>query len=208
MPTGKTFESWSFTGVVLNTAQITQEEITFEMPENDVVLTALFENIIYNITVTNGTSSAPTAKCQAEITVTANAPATGKEFDKWVVSGITLSDEDLAKSTVTFEMPASNVTMEATYKDVIYQVTVTNGTATPEMATYQTEVTVTANAPATDMYFDKWEVTGLDTTGMDLTKTEIKFQMPAGNVTFKATYLSVTKYEIVVVDGTKDKSPA
>lgn len=57
------------------------------------------------------------------------------------------------------------------------------------------------------MYFDKWEVTGLDTTGMDLTKTQIKFQMPAGNVTFKATYLTHIKYEIVVVDGTKDKSP-
>ena len=135
VPTGKTFASWSFTGVVLNTAQITQQEITFTMPENDVVLTALFKAIDYNITVTNGTPSAPTAK-------------------------------------------------------------------------YQEEVTVKANTPATDMYFDKWEVTGLDTTGMDLTKTEIKFQMPAGDVTFKATYLAITKYEIVVVDGTKDKSPA
>ena len=135
VPIGKTFTSWSFSGVVLNTAQITQQEITFTMPENDVVLTALFKDIDYNITVTDGTSSAPTAN-------------------------------------------------------------------------YQDEVTVTANAPATDMYFDKWEVTGLDTTGMDLSKTEIKFQMPAGDVTFKATYLAITKYEIVVVDGTKDKSPA
>lgn len=135
VPTGKTFTSWSFSGVVLNTAQITQQEITFTMPENDVVLTALFEDIIYNITVTNGTASTPTAK-------------------------------------------------------------------------YQEEVTVTANAPATDMYFDKWEVTGLDTTGMDLTKTEIKFQMPAGDVTFKATYLTIEKFEIVVVDGTKDKEVA
>ena len=69
-------------------------------------------------------------------------------------------------------------------------------------------VTITANAPDADEYFDKWEVTGLDTTGMDLTKTEIKFQMPAGDVTFKATYLRVTKYGIVVVDGTKDKEVA
>ena len=208
VPTGKTFASWSFTGVVLNTAQITQQEITFNMPENDVVLTALFNDINYDITVTDGTPSATTAIYQAEVTVTANAPATGKEFDKWVVSGITLTNEDLAKSTVTFRMPASNVTMEATYKDVVYRITVTNGTATPETATYQTEVTVKANAPGADEYFDKWEVAGLDTEGMDLTKTEIKFQMPAGNVTFKATYLSVTKYEIYVVDGTKDKSPA
>ncbi len=208
VPTGKTFLSWSFTGVVLNTAQLTQEEITFEMPENDVVLTALFKDIVYDITVTNGTASAPTAKYQEKITVTADDPATGKEFDKWVVSGITLSDEDLAKSTVTFEMPASSVTMEATYKDVVYQVAVTNGTATPEMAKYQAEVTVTANAPATDMYFDKWEVTGITLSDEDLAKSTLTFQMPAGNVTFTATYLSVTKYEIVVVDGTKDKSPA
>ena len=134
-PTGKKFASWSFRGVVLNTAQLTQQEITFTMPENDVVLTALFEDIIYNITVTNGTSSAPTAK-------------------------------------------------------------------------YQEEVTVTANAPATDMYFDKWEVMGLDTTGMDLTKTEIKFQMPAGNVTFTAKYLPIEKYDIAVTDGTADKTQA
>ena len=135
VPTGKTFASWSFSGVVLNTAQLTQQEITFNMPENDVVLTALFEDIIYNITVTNGTPSAPTAK-------------------------------------------------------------------------YQEEVTVTANAPAADKRFDKWEVTGLDTTGMDLTKKEIKFQMPAGDVTFKATYRAIEKFEIVVVSGTTDKSPA
>ena len=208
VPTGKSFASWTFRGVVLSTAQITQEEITFTMPEADVVLTALFEDITYNVTVTNGTSSVPTAKYQEEVTVTADAPATGKEFDKWVVTGITLSNEDLAKSTVTFKMPASNVTMEATYKDVIYNITVTNGTSSAPTAKYQEEVTVTANAPATDMYFDKWEVTGLDTTGMDLTKTEIKFRMPTGNVTLKATYLTIEKFEIYVVDGTKDKSPA
>ena len=208
IPTGKSFIRWVFEGVTIPTADVAKQEIKFQMPEKDVKLTALFEDIIYNITVTDGTPSAPTAKYEKEITVTANAPATGKEFDKWVVSGITLSDEDLAKSTVGFKMPASDVTMEATYKDVVYQVTVTNGTATPEMAKYQAEVTVKANAPATDMYFDKWEVTGLDTTGMDLTKTEIKFQMPAGDVTFKATYLRVTKYGIVIVDGTKDKEVA
>ena len=208
IPTGKSFIKWVYEGVTIPTEDVTKQEITFTMPEKDVKLTALFDDIIYNITVTNGTSSVPTAKYQAEITVTANAPATGKEFDKWVVSGITLSDEDLAKSTVTFRMPASNVTMEATYKDVVYQVTVTNGTATPEMAKYQTEVTVKANAPATDMYFDKWEVTGITLSDEDLAKSTLTFKMPEGNVTFKATYLTIEKFEIVVVDGTKDKSPA
>lgn len=87
-------------------------------------------------------------------------------------------------------------------------VNVQDATATPQMATYQTEVTVKANEPDTDMYFDKWEVTGLDTEGMDLTKTEIKFQMPAGNVSFKATYRAIEKFAIEMVDGTKDKEVA
>lgn len=208
VPKGKKFDGWTFIGVVLNTAQLTQQEIKFNMPENDVVLTALFKDIDYNITVTNGTSSATTAKYQEQVTVTADAPATGKEFDKWVVSGIDLSAEDLAKSTVTFKMPENGVTMQATYKDVVYTVTVENATANLEMAIYQTEVTVTANAPAPDMYFDKWEVEGLNTEGMDLSKTEIKFPMPANNVTFKATYKAIEKFEIEMVDGTIDKSPA
>ena len=103
-------------------------------------------------------------------------------------------------------MPASDVTIEATYKDALYRITVIKGTATPEMATYQTEVTVTANEPDSDTLFDKWEVTGIDTTGMDLSKTEIKFQMPAGDVTFKATYVkdeeSAVSFEIKVEGGT------
>lgn len=208
IPTGKSFIKWVYEGVTIPTADVTKQEITFTMPEKDVVLTALFKNIDYNITVTNGTASAATANYQEQVTVTANAPAKGEEFDKWVVSGITLSAEDLTKSTVGFKMPASDVTMKATYKKVVYMVTVTNGTATPQMAIYQAEVTVKANEPAPDMYFDKWEVEGLDTEGMDLTKTEIKFNMPAGNVTFKATYKAIEKFEIVVVDGTKDKEVA
>ena len=115
---------------------------------------------------------------------------------------------DKTSVTTTFTRPAEDITVEATFEDELYRVDVTNGTTTQNMAKYQAEVTVKANEPDTDMYFDKWEVTGLDTTGMDLTKTEIKFQMPAGNVSFKATYLSVAKYDIVIVDGTKDISPA
>ena len=105
-------------------------------------------------------------------------------------------------------MPASDVTMEATYKDVIYNITVTNGTSSAPTAKYQEEVTVTANAPDADKYFDKWEITGLDTKDMDLTKTEIKFNMPAGDVEFKATYRAIEKFAIEMVDGTKDKEVA
>lgn len=204
--TGKRFSGWTIEGI--SGLDTTKTSLTFNMPAGNVTATANYEDIEYTITVNGGTADKSKAKCGDSVTITANVPATGKEFDKWVVTGITLSDEDLAKSTVTFQMPASDVKMEATYKDVVYQVTVENGTTTLDMATYQTEVTVKANEPDTDMYFDKWEVTGLDTEGMDLTKTEIKFNMPDGNVTFKATYRAIEKFAIEMVDGTKDKEVA
>ena len=160
------------------------------------------------VTVVDGDGTKVTKhKSGTSVTVKVTIP-TGKSFTRWIFENVTIPTEDVTKQEITFTMPEKDVKLTALFKDIDYNITVTDGTSSVPTAKYQEEVTVTANAPATDMYFDKWEVTGLDTTGMDLTKTEIKFQMPAGDVTFKATYLAITKYEIVVVDGTKDKSPA
>ena len=105
------------------------------------------------------------------------------------------------------------VTYYYTYVKSTYNISVTDcvakkGEDTVEYAHYGDVITVTANPAPAGKVFDTWVITGLDTTGMDLTKTEIKFQMPAGNVSFKATYLSVAKYDIVIVGGTTKKSPA
>ena len=160
------------------------------------------------VTVTDGAGE-KVKKCKSGETVTIKVTVpTGKEFVKWSCTGISLPAAELEKEEISFTMPDNDVTLTATFEDSIYNITVTNGTSSAPTAKYHEEVTVTANAPGADEYFDKWEVTGLDTTGMDLTKTEIKFQMPAGDVTFKATYLRVTKYGIVIVDGTKDKEVA
>ncbi len=105
------------------------------------------------------------------------------------------------------------VTYYYTYVKATYTISVTDcvakkGEDTVEYAHYGDVIKVTANTPPAEKVFDKWVITGIDTTGMDLTKPEITFNMPAGNVTFKATYLTIEKFEIYVVDGTKDKSPA
>ena len=167
--------------------------------------TSQVEVRLYNVTVEDGAGTVVTKHRTGDtVTITVNKPM-GKALDKWVYGGVTIPD--VTKETITFEMPNCDVSLLAVFKDVEYSITVIDGSASAPTAIYQTEVTVTAKAPGDDEYFDKWEVTGLDTTGMDLTKTEIKFQMPANNVTFKATYLTIEKYEILVVDGTKDKSP-
>ncbi len=160
------------------------------------------------VTVVDGNGSTVTKhKSGTSVTVTVTIP-TGKSFNKWVYEGVTIPTADVKKQEITFTMSEKDVVLTALFDDIIYNITVTDGTSSTPTAKYQEEVTVTANAPATDMYFDKWEVTGLDTTGMDLSKTEIKFQMPAGNVSFKATYLAIEKFAIEMVDGTKDKEVA
>ena len=77
----------------------------------------------YAVTVTGGTATvaAGTSITRAmegvEVTVTADAPKTGKVFDKWVVKagGVTLANE--TSTTTTFTMPGNDVRIEATYKD-------------------------------------------------------------------------------------------
>lgn len=208
VPTGKTFESWTFRGVVLNTAQITEQEITFTMPENDVVLTALFEDIIYNITVTNGTSSAPTAKYHETVTVTANAPATDMYFDKWEVTGITLSDEDLAKSTLTFQMPAGNVTFKATYLTIEkFEIVVVDGTKDKEVAKAGETVIITANPATEGKVFDKWtcETAGVTIEFESATSAKTTFEMPASNIKIQAHFRDIEaapSIEIKVEGGT------
>ena len=192
IPTGKSFTRWVFEGVTIPTADVTKQEITFTMPDNDVTLTAKFEDIIYNITVTNGNATPEMATYQTEVTVKANEPATGKEFDKWVVTGITLSDEDLAKSTVTFKMPASNVKMEAHFRDIeaapSVEIKVNGGTGA---GTYKEgeSVTVTANEPAEGKEFVGWQ----DETGKI--------------VSTQKEYTFVVKDEMVLTAVYQDKAP-
>ena len=105
------------------------------------------------------------------------------------------------------------VTYYYTYVKSTYNISVTDcvakkGEDTAEYAHYGDVITVTANPAPTGKVFDTWVITGLDTTGMDLTKTEIAFNMPANAVEIKATYSNAINYEIVVVGGTTDKSSA
>ena len=87
-----------------------------------VVVPAYVAANTYTVTVTNGTAT-PTGPYAAgtNVTITADSPPQGKVFDKWEVSGVTVADETAA--TITFIMPAGNVTAKATYKDIPQQST-------------------------------------------------------------------------------------
>ena len=183
--TGKKFSGWTIDGI--SGLDTTKTSLTFNMPANAVTATANYEDIEYTITVNGGTADKSKAKCGESVTITANVPATGKEFDKWVVTGITLSDEDLAKSTVTFEMPASEITIKAHFRDVdappSVEIKVEGGTGA---GTYKEgdSVTITANEPAEGKEFVGWQ----DASGK-IVSTEKSYTFTVnGETTLTAVY--------------------
>ena len=114
--------------------------------------------------IENGTPDGIQLPKNATITITANPPEKGKEFDKWVPnasSNVKFEDE---KSEVTkMTVLGGNVTVRATYKDketpgaLKYDLNVINGQGTGKYAINKT-VEITANPAPEGKEFDKWVV--------------------------------------------------
>ncbi len=125
----------------------------------------------YTVTVNNGTTDKSTAEAGETVTLTADTPPTGKQFDKWVVNagGISLADENAG--TTTFTMPSANVEVTATYKDNFVTPPVTTstisynlngGTLNGKTGTVtlfvENGTAITLPAPTREGYtFDYWE---------------------------------------------------
>ncbi len=134
-PGGTHFVKWVVKAGGVTLANETSATTTFIMPANDVTIEAEFaENPVeaYTLTVIKGTASVaagtPITDKIAQntvVTVTADAPETGKVFDKWVVLEGNVTLADATKATTTFTMPGNAVKIEATYKDapVTYSLT-------------------------------------------------------------------------------------
>lgn len=77
----------------------------------------LCEEPEYTVKVTDGTANVTKTYSGQTVTLTANAPASGKVFDKWVVVSGGAELDDVTKASAVFTMPAANVEIRATYKD-------------------------------------------------------------------------------------------
>ena len=156
-PSGKQFKAWSVGGV----EKAAGDKITITA---NTTVTAVWEAIEYNVTVTGGTASVgagtPITKATmgTTVTLTANAAPSGKVFDKWEVvsGGITLADANSA--TTTFVMPASAVSVKATYKNAPHTHTYNQETVKPEAL--KTPADCTSNA----VYFKSCSCGAISTT--------------------------------------------
>ena len=197
--TGKEFTSWTIEGVTVDDK--TKAEITFTMPANAVTATANYGDKAYLFALENCTADKETAKFGEQVTFTADE-VIGKRFDSWNIKGVDdLTGLDLTKSPLTITMPANDINVAAVLEDIDYTVSVTGGTTDKETAHYGDTVTIKANAPATGKEFGRWEITGLDTSGLELSNAELTFTMPASDVTATVLY-SYIDYKVTVVGGT------
>ena len=211
---GYTFTGWEVTGLPAD-VDTTKATISFKMPANKVTLTPQYEKNTYTLTVDG--KDEPRV-FDEDVTVIAQ-PVEGKTFTGWKVTGLP-TDVDTSKATITFKMPANNVTLKAqytenapkTYKlDVTdAKVTLKDGSDVADLTAVPVGTELVATAPKKDGYtFTGWEVAGLP-TDMDTTKATISFKMPANNVTLKAQYtenapetyeLKVTDAQVTLKDG-------
>ena len=204
---GYTFSYWKAEGVPEGT-DTTKANIRFTMPANNVTLEAQYKQNTYTLTV-DGVDEQ--RDFEENVTVTAQ-PVEGKTFTGWEVTGLP-ADVDTTKATISFKMPANNVTLKAQYTEnapKTYKLDVTNakvtlkdGGAVADLTAVPVGTELVATAAEKDGYtFTGWEVAGLP-TDVDTTKATISFTMPANNVTLKAQYKKNTY--TLTVDGVDEQ---
>lgn len=145
------------------------------------------------------------------VTVTVK-PEEGYELDELTVNNGDVTTTEGEDGTYTFEMPAEDVTVSATFKEITYNVTVdttTNGkvTLSSESAVKDEEVTVTVKP---DAGYELNTLTVTDKDGKDVTTTKTtdgcKFNMPEGGATVKATFKKSETPTYTVTVSEEDKN--
>ncbi|WP_353573320.1 hypothetical protein, partial [Candidatus Albibeggiatoa sp. nov. BB20] len=157
----------------------------------------------YSLDVVNGNGDGNYAET-AQITITADAAPTGQVFDVWTGDTAALADSTQSMTTVT--MPATAITVTATYRTaspILYTLSVNNGNGDGDY-TEGSQVTVTADTAPTAQVFDTW--TGDTGVLADPTQATTTVTMPAAAATITATYKADTPtlYTLTVNSGSGD----
>ena len=193
------FDSWESNDIRLTTDKRQSPTLTFKMVDKNVTLTAV-PKTLFTITVTGGTvNGESTARVKAGDWVTIDAEDKGSDwkFIEWKLTGPKNFTLDTSQSTVQFQMPSGDVTLEAVQMEY-RTVTINNGNSSTvdEKALHGDSITVTADE-VDGKRFAYWEVTGPDGTEK-LTDKKITVTVPEGDITLTAKYNEL--YTVTVDD--------
>ena len=175
---GKAFDRW--TGDTACVAASAQASTTVTMPASAVSVTATYASV-YQLTVNSGAGSGNYA-AGAVVAIAADAPASGKAFDRWTGDTALVAAPAQASTTVT--MPAAAVSVTATFVSV-YQLTVNSGTGDGQHPA-GTVVAIQADAAPSGKEFSEW--TGDVATVADVSVPATTITMPASDAEVTATY--------------------
>ncbi|KKL04614.1 hypothetical protein LCGC14_2614300, partial [marine sediment metagenome] len=117
-PTGQAFDDW--VGDTTGIADINDPTTTITTQAADATITATYvASSGYTLTVTSGSGDGDYTEGQS-VTATAISAPSGMEFNQWAGDrdDIDINDTALYSSSITFNMPAQDVTWIATYKDI------------------------------------------------------------------------------------------
>lgn len=199
IPAGE-FDSWESNDIRLTTDKRQSPTLTFKMVDKNVTLIAV-PKTLFTITVTGGTvnGESTTARVKAGDWVTIKAENKGDDwkFIEWKLTGPENFTLDTSQSTVQFQMPSGDVTLEAVQMEY-RTVTINNGNSSTvdEKALHGDSITVTAEE-VDGKRFAYWEVTGPDGT-KKLTDKKITVTVPEGDITLTAKYNEL--YTVTVDD--------
>ena len=149
----------------LKKADLTNPEITFNIPKSNVSLKAVCKDMH---TVTINGKEVRTEKVEGD-SITINAAEAGvslDKFERWKTNDLPLSEAELTNPSLTFTMPDSDVVLEIVEKET-YTVTVNHGKANGAKTVDVkpgTEVTLTADN-RTGYVFVGWKVETEDADG-------------------------------------------
>ena len=223
---GYTFTGWEVTGLPAD-VDTTKATISFTMPANKVTLKAQYtENApeTYELKVTDAKVTLKDGGTVADLKavpvgteLVATAPEKdGYTFTGWEVTGLP-TDVDTTKATITFKMPANNVTLKAQYTEnapETYELKVTDAKVTLKdggtvadlkAVPVGTELKATADEDTETRVFKCW--TGLELAEEQSTARVVYFTMPDHDVNLKAEFvtptnkLEVTDAQVTLKDG-------
>jgi uncharacterized protein (TIGR02145 family) len=191
-PDGFRFKNWTTTGGMFFT-NANKAATTFMMPSAAVTVIANFEPDTYILTVLSDGDGATESGERApgrQISINAGTPPEGLYFKKWTTeSGVTFANANSA--TTTFTMPASAVTVTASFEPK-YTVTLSSvGTGASVNGSeffVGATVLISAGTAPTEQRFNNWTSENGDVTFANVSSATTTFTMPASDVTVTANF--------------------
>lgn len=196
---------WEISSNKTNLATVSELTTSFIMPAESIVVTPVFENIEYALTITSSDGGSATASNNTSIigeNVELHAsPAEGYAFKEWIILSGDVVVKDLEAVDTSFLTKTSDVTIKAVFEGIPYSVSVDsakggNVNMSTETAIVGTIIQVEAVAEK-GYSFKEWNIVSGNVTLSDEKNAVVSFTMPAEDVILEAVYINVMLIAIV-----------